>query len=110
MGYGENESKGLPGYKKALSQPYLSELFDAPPAAPPDAGLPWTVGGYEDNPLIEDRPTPAPPRPDRGIKEVGRCKSCGSFGFSATDAATCPSCGDAEAMVSGLYTPGTPWF
>jgi hypothetical protein len=110
MGYGENESMGLPGYKKALSAPYLTELFSAPPAAPPDSGLPWKVNDYDDDPMIKDPATPAPPGPDRGIKSVGKCKSCGVFGFSATDAATCPTCGESEAIVSGLYTPGTPWF
>lgn len=106
---GENAAAGLPGYKKTLQQPYLQELFNSPPPAPPDAGLPWTVG-YEYNPLIEDRPTPPPPAPDRGIKTVGKCSACGAFGFSQTDAATCPSCGEGTAMVTPTYTPGTPWF
>lgn len=107
---GENAAKGLPGYKKTLSQPYLGELFNSPTPAPPDAGLPWTVGGYEYNPLIEDRPTPPPPTPDRGIKDVGKCQACGAFGFSRTDAAKCPSCGEMQAAVTPTYTPGTPWF
>ncbi len=107
---GENAAAGLPGYRKTLEHPYLEELYNGAPVAPPPAGLPWTVGGYEYNPLIEDRPTPPPPTPDRGIKNVGTCKTCGAFGFSATDAAKCPKCGEAEAMVTGMTAPGTPWF
>jgi hypothetical protein len=107
---GHNAAAGLPGYRKTLTQPYLEELYNSPPPAPPDAGLPWTVGGYEYNPLIEDPPTPPPPKPDRGIKHIGTCKACGAFGFSATDAAKCPQCGEATAMVTGMTAPGTPWF
>ncbi|MGO9731095.1 hypothetical protein [Mycobacterium sp.] len=109
---GENAAAGLPGYRKTLEHPYLEELYTGAPVAPPTAGLPWTVGGYEYNPLIEDRPSPPPPAPDRGIKTLHSCGSCGStFGFNGvTDAAVCPRCGEAAAMVTGLTAPGTPWF
>lgn len=108
---GSNAAGGLPGYKKAANVGYYSELFNAGPAAPPDAGLPWTIGDQTNNPLIEDAPTPAPPKPDRFLRGLSTCGSCGAtFGFSRTDAATCPNCTDAQSITNGLTAPGAPWF
>ena len=107
---GENAAKALPGYRKTLTQGYYGELYNTGPPAPPDAGLPWTIGGYSDNPLISDPPTPPPPAPDRGIKHMGPCPACGVFGFSQTDAATCPNCSEMQRAVTPTYTPATPWF
>jgi hypothetical protein len=109
MSDGSNAAKGMPGYRKTLSSPYYSELYTGSAAAPPDAGLPWTVDNYTDNPLSDDPPNSAPPQPDRHIiGDLNKCAVCGAF--SQTDAAPCSSCGDAERMVTGLTTPGTPWF
>jgi hypothetical protein len=107
---GSNAAKGLPGYKKTLTEGYLPELYNAPTPAPPTAGLPWAVGGYEYNPLIEDRPSPPPPEPDRYLRNMRKCGSCGAAGFSTTDAAKCPECGAMQQAVTPTYTPGTPWF
>jgi len=110
MSDGANAAKGLPGYKKTFTTGYYPEQYNTGPAAPPDAGLPWSVGGYDYNPLIADPPTPPPPPPDRGIKHLTTCEACGVTGFSKTDAATCPSCGEMAQAVTPTYTPGTPWF
>lgn len=106
---GENAAKGMPGYKKTLTSGYYTELYTGSAPAPPDAGLPWKVGDSDDNPLSSDPPNAPPPQPDRYIMDKGqRCQGCGAFGV--TDAAPCSSCGDAARMVTGLTTPGTPWF
>jgi hypothetical protein len=110
---GENAAKSTmgAGYKKAMTGSYYAELYNASPIAPPDAGLPWTIGDYTDNPLIDDPPSPPPPAPDRCLRGLSTCESCGAtFGFSRTDAATCPNCTDAQTITNGLTAPGTPWF
>lgn len=107
---GENAAKGMPGYRKTLTGGFYPELYNTGPAAPPDAGLPWTVDGYSDNPLITDPPNPAPPAPDRYIQDKTTCKQCGTSSFSRTDAAGCPNCGEMAQAVTPTYTPSTPWF
>jgi hypothetical protein len=109
MSIGENAAKGMPGYKKTLTGPYYTQLYDGSAPAPPDAGLPWKVGDSDDNPLSSVPINGPPPAPDRGIIDKGaRCQGCGTF--IASDAAPCSSCSDAARMVTGLTTPGTPWF
>jgi hypothetical protein len=108
MSDGSNAAKGLPGYKKTLTQGFYPELFNTGPAAPPAAGIPWTTR-YEDSPLIEDPPTPPPPTPDRYIRSMSRCAACGAAILSGDTG--CSECGQPiAAMTTGLTTPGTPWF
>jgi ribosomal protein S27AE len=107
---GENAAKGLPGYRKTLSQPFSPQQYDTGAPAPPTAGLPWTIGGYSDNPLIDDPPNAAPPAPDRCIIDKTQCSRCGSSVFPTTDAAACPNCGEMAQAVTPTYTPATPWF
>jgi hypothetical protein len=109
MSDGSNAAKGLPGYKKALSGGFYPQLFNAAPAAPPDAGQPSLLSGYESSPLIDDPPTRPPPKPDRYVRDLHQCEACGFTGFSITDAAKCPDCGGMQKAITPTYTPGTPW-
>ena len=106
-----NAAKGKPGYKKAIGQDYFA-AFNAAPPAPPDAELPWRIGGITDDPLSDDPVNKPPSAPDRHIRGLTTCGACGATfaGFNYTDAARCPNCTDADAITQGLTTPGTPWF
>src|ERR1700758_4412081 len=112
MSDGSNAAKGLPGYKKTLTTGYYAELFNAPPAAPPTAGEPWTGPGYANRPRISDPPTPPPPPPDRMLRSLSTCGSCGAtFGFSPNpDRAVCPRCDEGSRIATPTYSPGTQWF
>jgi hypothetical protein len=106
---GSNAAKGMPGYKKTLTQGFNPELFNTGPAAPPD--LPYDVNGGYSNPLTDPATNTAPPQPDRHVQNLTGCPHCGSSSFAGTtDAVSCPDCGQVlRAMTTGLTAPGTPW-
>jgi hypothetical protein len=112
MSDGANAAKGLPGYKKTLTQGFYPELYNAAPPAPPTApGLPYDVNGTYSNPLTDPATNTAPPPPDRHVVSLGRCPHCGSSSFNGTtDAVSCPDCGQVDRAITPTYTPGTPWF
>lgn len=109
-GDGSNAAKGRlgAGYTKAMQSPFYGELYNAAPAAQPDIPTP----GYNSSPLTDPARNEPPPAPDRYLRGLSTCASCGgTFGFNGvTDAQVCPSCSDAQRITGGLTAPGTPWF
>jgi hypothetical protein len=106
---GENAAKAMPGYRKAMTGGFYPQAFDAATPAPPDA--PSTLS-YSDSPLVKPAVNEPPTAPDRMLRGLSTCGSCGgTFGFNGvTDAAVCPRCAEMDAAVTPTYTPGTPWF